>query len=235
MKIEILYPEIANLYGDSANPLYLKKTLKDATFIETKLNQKPKFLNNKIDLVYIGSCSEKDQKIVIEKLKKYKDEIKSKIENNQLIIATGSSCEIFGKYTLDQNEKIETLNIFDYYSIRDINHRHNSLFLGEYKNMKIVGNKSQFSFLYDVKHPFIKLLRGVGNNKEDQYEGIHYKNFFATYLLGPLLILNPYFTKYILKIIKYNKKLAFENISIEAYNYRLKELEDNKTSVVSKH
>lgn len=235
MQIEILYPEISNLYGDSANAMYLKKTLKDATFIETKLNQKPKFLDNKIDLVYIGSCSEKDQEIAISKLLKYKDQIKSKIDSNQLIIATGNSCEIFGKYIIEKGKKVEALNIFDYYSIRDTDHRHNSLFLGEYKNMKIVGNKSQFSFIYDVKHTFIKLLRGIGNNKEDQYEGIHYKNFFATYLLGPFLILNPYFTKYILKIIKYNKKLAFENISIEAYNYRLKELEDEKTSVVSKH
>ena len=85
MQIEILYPEISNLYGDSANAMYLKKTLKNATFIETKLNQKPKFLDNKIDLVYIGSCSEKDQEIAISKLLKYKDQIKSKIDIKSVI------------------------------------------------------------------------------------------------------------------------------------------------------
>ena len=38
MKIEVLYPEVANLYGDSANIMYLKQILEDATFIETNLN-----------------------------------------------------------------------------------------------------------------------------------------------------------------------------------------------------
>ena len=34
--------------------------------------------------------------------------------------------------------------------------------------------------------------KGYGNDLKDEHEGIHYKNFFGTYLLGPLLIRNPY-------------------------------------------
>ena len=44
MKIEILYPEVANLYGESANVKYLKKCLPHANFIETTLNDKPQFI-----------------------------------------------------------------------------------------------------------------------------------------------------------------------------------------------
>ena len=180
MKIEVLYPEVANLYGDSANIMYLKQILEDATFIETNLNNKPKFIDEKIDLVYIGT-------------------------------------------------------IFDFYAKRNMKKRHNSLFLGSFNDIKIVGNKSQFSFSYDVKNPFIKVLRGVGNNKEDNYEGFNYKNFYGTYLLGPFLIINPYFTKYLLNKIGYDKEIEYLSFALDAYNYRLKELEDPKTSVISKH
>ena len=91
MKIEILYPEVANLYGESANVKYLKKCLPNATFIETSLNNKPEFISSKIDLVYIGATSEFHQELIIEKLMPYKDDIKNKIEENQLILATGNS------------------------------------------------------------------------------------------------------------------------------------------------
>ena len=52
---------------------------------------------------------------------------------------------------------------------------------------------------------------GIGQNTLSNKEGIHYKNFFATYLTGPFLIRNPYFTIYFVKyytklILKYGNK-----------------------------
>ena len=59
MKIEILYPEFCNLYGDLGNVLYLEETLKNsAEFIYTNILDKPRFLSEDISLVYIGSLSE---------------------------------------------------------------------------------------------------------------------------------------------------------------------------------
>ena len=37
MKLEYLYPELGNLYGDSANMRYLRKSLPEADYIETHL------------------------------------------------------------------------------------------------------------------------------------------------------------------------------------------------------
>ena len=61
-------------------------------------------------------------------------------------------------------------------------------------------------------------------NPDTQKEGIHVNNFFATYSLGPFLILNPYFTKEILGRLGLDQKLCFEKEIIEAYDYRLAEL-----------
>lgn len=239
MKIEILYSEICNLYGDYYNHIYLEKNLNDKTIYKTSLYDTPKFINEDIDLIYIGSASETNQLLIIEKLMPYKEKLKEMIENNKVIIATGNSFEIFGKYIYDETlkQEIPCLNIFDYYAKRDMNKRHNSLFLGEFNNFSVVGHKSQFSFIYGVNEDnmLFKLNRGTGNNKEQAYEGFKYKNFYGTYVLGPLLVFNPLFTKYIFKILNIDKKLIFEEEAMDAYKFRLKEFQDPKTEMGSKH
>lgn len=239
MKIEILYPEICNLYGDSANVMYLKKSLTSAEFIETNLNNKPKFIDkkNEIDFVYIGSMTEDNQKLVIEKLLPFKDKINEYIENEKILLATGNSFEIFGNYIESEDEKIDCLGILDFYSKLDYNHRHNSLFIGEYKNSKIVGFKSQFthSYIEEEKYDFIKVDRGVGLNKEHEYEGIRKNNFYGTYLLGPILPMNPFFTKYLFKLLGTDTEPAFMEDAMDAYEFRVKEMEDPKTVVTPNH
>jgi len=109
--------------------------------------------------------------------------------------------------------------------------RFNCLFRGTFEDMTIVGFKTQFTFAYseDFKHPFIKVDKGTGMNPDTGTEGIHYKNFFGTYVIGPLLTLNPYFTRYLLKTIGVeDPKLAFEDVIIDAYDRRLKEFLDPK-------
>ena len=72
---------------------------------------------------------------------------------------------------------------------------------------------------------------------EDEYliqlkvdtEGIKYKNFYGTYLVGPFLIVNPLFTKYLLKKLGVeNPVLAHEDVIMDAYQQRMKEFMDPK-------
>ena len=107
--------------------------------------------------------------------------------------------------------------------------RHNSLCLGEFDKLEMVGFKSQFTWTYgdNSNNYFIKVIRGYGINKNSKYEGIHVNNFFGTNLLGPILIMNPYFTKYIMNLLGVKKpKLKFEKETIDAYDQRLKEFKD---------
>lgn len=239
MTIEILYPEICNLYGDSANVMYLKESLKSAKFIETHLNDKPSFIDekNNINFVYIGSTTENNQKLIIEKLKPFKKEIENYIENDKIFLATGNSFEIFGNYIESIDEKVSCLEIFDFYSKLDLNKRHNSLFIGEFNHSKIVGFKSQFShsFNKDNNYDFIKVDRGVGLNPEYNYEGIKKNNFYGTYLLGPFLINNPYFTKYLFKLLETKSDPAFMETSMDTYEIRVKELSDPSTIIILKN
>ena len=233
MKIEVLYGEICNLYGDLANVEYLSKIKDDVTIVETSLKQRPKFLDEEIDLVYMGSCPFLKEELIISQLLPYKKEIEKKILENQLFLVTGTTCEIFGQYILEQDtdKRIKGLGIFDYYSYRFKN-RHNSFFLGEFQDFKIVGNKDQFFFLKDVNAPFIKVIKGYGNNPDDIFEGLAINQFYLTSLLGPFLILNPPFTKYLLSKKYSDTSFRFEKEAYEAYQYRLNDLEKDDARIL---
>lgn len=227
-KIEILFPEFCNLYGDISNMKYLKKCMPKAQYIETSFDEEPTFVKHDVDFIYLGPMTEKMQEKVIRKLEPYKNRIEELIEKNVIFLITGNAIEIFGSYI--QNEdgtRIEALNIFDIHAKRDMMHRHNSKFVGKFEDIEIVGFKSQFTFSYgdNTNNYFAEVEKGVGLNKESKYEGIRKNNFLATYLIGPILILNPLFTKNIIKKIGIKEpKLAFEQDVMAAYKQRLEEL-----------
>ena len=49
MKIEILFPEFCNLYGDMYNMKYLKMCIPEAEFIETALEEEPAFVKENVN------------------------------------------------------------------------------------------------------------------------------------------------------------------------------------------
>lgn len=227
MKIEILFPEFCNLFGDMYNMKYLKMCLPDAEFIETALDEIPRFANEDVNLIYLGPMTENTQEKVIEKLLPYKGRIEELIEKNVVFLFTGNAIEVLGKYIENEDgSKVEGIGIFDVYSKRDMMHRHNSYLIGKFEGIEIVGFKSQFTMMYgdNSNSYFIEVEKGVGINKESKFEGIRKKNFIGTYILGPLLILNPLFTKKVLEMMGTDSKVALEDDVMAAYEARLKEL-----------
>lgn len=105
-------------------------------------------------------------------------------------------------------------------------HRHNSLFIGKYEDIEVVGFKSQFTFAYGniEDEYFMEVEKGIGINPESKLEGIKKNHFFGTYVTGPILILNPLFTKKILSILEVEEsKVALEEDCMAAYEARLEE------------
>jgi len=230
MVIEYLYPEISNLFGDSANFKYLKQSLPDAEFVETALNDVPAFAQRKVDLIYMGPMSENHQVIALSKLRPYRDKLAELVENGTHFLMTGNSFELFGHYIENDNDKTDGLDILDFHSVTDINNRYNGFFLGEKDGVKITAFNSRFSHSYldGDCGGFAKVLRGHGLNKELGFEGITKNNFVGTYLLGPLLVLNPLYTKNLLEKLGTDTNPAFFEASLDAYKRRLDEFEDKE-------
>ena len=91
MKIEILFPEICNLYGELENVSYLRKSCDGAEIIETSVNSVPYFVNEKPDLIYMGTMTEKMQLLVIEKLRPYIGRIRELIDRGVHFLITGNA------------------------------------------------------------------------------------------------------------------------------------------------
>ena len=233
MKIEYLYSDVTDLYGDSFNIEYLLKCITDdVELIKTGFDEEPYFVkNDDVNLIYMGSMMERYQDVIIKQLMQYKDRIEHLIEKGTFFLLTGNSFEIFGK-KIDDNK---ALGIFDFEAIRDYSHHHNSCFLGDFDGMKIVGFKSQFSNSINNDLPFIKVEKGFGFKDNNSIEGVHYKNFFGTYLIGPLLILNPDFTEYLLKQLMVNYKMAYYQDLKKAYLVRLQEFQSYEKLAEFKH
>ena len=236
MKIEILYPEMCNIYGDYGNIMFLKKCLPEAEFIETSLHTEPAFASKDVDLIYMGAMTEKAQEKIIIALQPYKDKLDEYIQTEKAILFTGNSLEILGKYIEnDDGTKIEGLGLIDIYSKREMFNRYNSLFLGEFEGIKIVGFKDQFAHSYGNNETtyFAKSIRGAGLNRQSKLEGIRINNFIGTSILGPILVLNPEFATYFVHNIlgQANAKIPFEKAALESYEARLKEYEDKKRSL----
>lgn len=232
MTIEILFQEVCGLYGDSQNPIYLQATLPDAEFIYTKLTDTPYFADNDPDLIYIGCMSESTQRRVISKLMPYKERIFQLIEKGTPILATGNAAEIFAKEIsyVTENIQAEGLGIFDLTVKTDYFNRYNSMVLGEFEGIRIVGFRSQFSFLYGDNQDcyFMKCLRGDGINPESSYEGMRKNNLICTQLIGPILPLNPLFCEYLIGLCGVKKQAAYRDAAMDAYKQRLAEFSDPK-------
>ena len=227
MKIEILFPEFCNLFGDMYNMKYLKMCLPDAEFIETTLEEEPTFANEDVNLIYLGPMTEKTQEKVIAKLSLYRDRIIELIDKNVVFLFTGNAIEVLGKYIENEDKsKIDGIGIFDVYAKRDMFHRHNSYLIGKYEDIEVIGFKSQFTMMYgdNTEMPFLEVEKGIGINKDSKLEGIKKNNFIGTYLIGPLLILNPLFTKKVLEMLGVNSEVALKDDTIAAYKERLEEL-----------
>ena len=229
MKIEILFSKLCNLYGDSKNIDYLKLSLPEAEFIMTEITDSaPYFAENDVDMIYIGGMSEAAQKRVTGYLMPYKERILRLIENDVVILATGNALEIFTNeiQNLTSKESYAGLGIFPMVTKIDLFKRYNGKVMGKIDEFTLVGFKSQFSMVYgDADNCCLfKADRGTGLNTGTACEGLRMKNFMGANILGPVLVLNPLFTEYVMGLLGVeNPRCAFREQSMKAYRKRLEE------------
>lgn len=228
IKIEVLFPEVCNLYGETFNIKYLERCIDDVETINTALTDTPRFVSEDVNMIYMAPMPESIQELAIKKLEPYKKRIKELIDKKVVFLLVGNAVEVFGKYIENEDgSKIEALGVLDLYAKRDMMHRHNSAFIGQFEDIEVIGYKSQFTMVYtdNTENYFAKAERGIGINKESKLEGIKVNNLIGTYLLGPILVLNPLLTKKILEMMGIKEpKLKYEADLMDAYQKRLEEI-----------
>jgi CobQ-like glutamine amidotransferase family enzyme len=231
LTIEFLFPELPALYGDAMNVEYLRRAAPDSRVIKTRHSTRPAFIDGGVDFVYIGAMTEAGQELALDALSPYRAEILRYIDSGGAMLATGNALELFGDRIVDGERTITALGLFATYAVRHMLDRYNGLYLGKLGDIEIVGFKSQFSHSYgDGGDGLFQTVRGVGLNPGVAAEGLRRRNFMATYLLGPLLILNPPFTAHLLELLGCGGiELPFEAAALDSYSARLLEFSDPGT------
>ena len=233
MKAEILFPEVCNLYGDLQNIHYLRRCCPALEIVETDLHSRPAFLDEEIALVYMGSTTEQGLQLAADALRPYLAEIRAKLDAGQLMLLTGNAQDVFGQYIdSDQAERIEGLGILASHTEYHMLKRHNSFFLGTFEDMEIVGFKSLFGHTYGAaeENALFRVTRGVGRTPDTALEGFRINNLLSTSLIGPLLILNPPFCKWLLRQMGADDNLAFESAAMDSYQKRVAEFHEESRS-----
>ena len=129
MTVEILFGEVAGLYGDAQNAEYLRQSVPDARFIETDLLSRPYFADHDPDIIMIGSMSEEMQRRVLGILRPLKDRLLQLTEKGTVILATGNAAELFCEKIEYITEKTQTegLGFFPLTAKTDLFKRYNGV------------------------------------------------------------------------------------------------------------
>ncbi len=230
MKIEVLFPEFCNLFGDLFNVKYLEKCLPEAQRVDTPLSGQPLFVQEAPSLIYMGPMSERSQEKVIAKLKPYRQRLEELVQEGTAFLLTGNALEVLGN-SIEQEDgsQIPGLGLLPLRARRDMMHRHNSVFLGDWQGQEVIGFKSQFTMAWpeEKAQGLFPVKKGVGLNPKEGFEGLRRQNLFATYLLGPVLLMNPGFTRSILKAMGAEApSLALESVVQTAWESRIRDFHE---------
>ena len=226
MKIEVLYGEVCNLCGELTNISYLRACCPEIQVIETDLHTRPRFLDQDVAMVYLGSATEKGLRLVADALRPYRDEIAARVEAGQFFLATGNAPDILcQRLESDMAPTIEGLGLLSGTVRYRMMARHNSFYLGKWNEWDIVGFKSLFGFTFDSTAPaWFQTVRGVGRDGQDgSADGFCRGQLYATHLIGPLLVLNPPLARWVLDKIGAPPSLAFPQAMEAAYQKRVEE------------
>ena len=214
-----LYPDLLNLYGDKGNIEALRKRLiwrnidADVKCV-TSADENIDF--ESADIIYLGGGSDREQEIVLEKLSKYKKELKSFVEAGKTLIATCGGFEMLGETLFSNEKKVDGLGVLD---INTSLSNDKSRLIGnvvikvDFLDSYIVGFENHGGRIDIGSYPPLgKVVTGYGNNGKDVFEGVVYKNLIGTNLHGPLFPKNPKLCDYILENTLKHKYSSFEKL-----------------------
>ncbi|MDL2246355.1 glutamine amidotransferase [Methanobrevibacter sp. OttesenSCG-928-K11] len=238
LNIMDMYSDILNVYGDIGNLTCINERCKwrgievNNKSFSIGSNEKLDFDN--IDMILIGGGSDKGQSVVSEDLLKHRSELENYLNNGGVLLAICGSYQMFGNNYHDiDGENIQCLEMFDIETHAESNRLIGNILVENSIGLTpktLVGFENHAGRTYHNYNPLGEVKVGHGNNDENKYEGMVYKNFIGTYLHGPFLPKNPHIADYIILNALKNKyeveKLTSldDTIEINAHNSMVNKL-----------
>ena len=254
--IGYLYGDLMNIYGDTGNIVTLQKRCEwRGIEVEVKnISVGDKLKKGDCDIYFFGGGQDQAQSLISKDLiGGSKDQVKRDVERGVPLLAICGGYQLLGTYYKPQNgPKLSGLGIFPVFTkasrermIGNIvvkltaNSLPSTTKIAEDGNLPagkagqktenlLVGfeNHSGKTYLKDGAQALGKVMKGFGNNGEDQTEGCIHKNAIGCYMHGSLLPKNPKLADWLIKTaleVKYGEKIELggldDSLEIEAHNF----------------
>ena len=214
-----LYPDLLNLYGDRGNVLAFTQRCRWRNIpVQVKeINLGDTYDFSSFDFLFMGGGSDREQSIMAADIKTQVNNLRRAVDEGLVILAICGGYQLLGQYyRMPTGEEVPGLELLDFYTIagekRLIGNVALEVDLGG-KKTDLVGfeNHGGKTYLGSLE-PLGRVLYGHGNNGEDKYEGLRYKNIFCSYLHGPLLPKNPLLTDHLITLAL-EKQGIYETLS----------------------
>ncbi|PIF02758.1 MAG: glutamine amidotransferase [Propionibacterium sp.] len=199
-KLAWLYPNLMELYGDTGNITLLSRRCAVAgiNLVVDSFTIGEAAELASYDFIFLGGGSDREQQIFYADLMDRKEAFVEAIEADVVTVTICGGYQLLGQYYKDTaGNMIEGMGIFDYHTAgeppRTIGYLVEEAVIDGEK-ITLAGFENHSGLTYGVTTPLAKVISGVGNNKDDDTEGVSYRNLIGTYLHGPLLARNPKLT-----------------------------------------
>ncbi len=203
LRIAHLYADEMNIYGDRGNILTLTKRAewRGISVDIRAVGRGPGPDLSEANLIFWGGGQDRDQELVFKDAVAHKvTAIRRAIERGAVVLAVCGGYQLLGEsYVTAEGKKLPGLALVDLHTIPGVKRNIGNILI-ETSDLgltppTLVGfeNHSGRTYLGPGLRPLGRVLRGAGNNGEDQTEGVAHGNVFGTYLHGSLLPKNPHF------------------------------------------
>ncbi|HEX4205948.1 MAG TPA: hypothetical protein VHZ51_17475 [Ktedonobacteraceae bacterium] len=203
LKIGHLYPTLMSVAADRGNLFSIQKRCEwrgiavevDPIYVK----QTPDF--TRYDMILLHGAADREMGIASQDIQAKAPSLREAVEANIVFLSVCAGYQLMGHYYKPfKGPELQGAGLLDLYtegsSTRFMTHMALEMNLPETGIKVLVGyeNHSGRTYLGSKAQPLGKVLSGWGNNGKDNFEGAIYKNVFGTYLHGPVLPKNPWFT-----------------------------------------
>ena len=209
-----LYPRDMNIYGDWGNALTLKRRAEwhgyDVELAE--YNPGDSFPAN-VDIIVGGGGQDSGQAKIKDDLPRIAPQLHELAEAGVPMLVICGLYQLFGRFFKTKDGVvIPGIGIFDSETHGGPERLIGNIVTDSDEFGQIVGyeNHSGLTYLSGDTQPLARVIRGAGNNGQDEFEGARVHNVIGSYLHGSLLPKNPRLADWLLATATSRKYGEFE-------------------------
>lgn len=209
MKLYHIYPDLMNLYGDYGNLVVLKHALEDAgvdaDIVRVAPGDDVDFAQ--ADFLYMGPGTEPARNAALAHLRPWTDALRDALlEKDVPALFTGNAWSLLGQtLTLAGGETLDGLGLFPYATVETRDRYTGDAIARPAPDAPLpplpcVGFLNRCDTVHGVDTPLFTMDMGRGNDG-NAAEGFVHGNFYATHLIGPLLVKDPHLLDHFLSLL----------------------------------